>query len=128
MRRAVGASRLLTVALSQMKLADFGLARSLVSEDDDDNKVLTDYVATRWYRAPEILLGATRFAGAAARERVALTPPPTTQLHQGGRHVVAWLHHGRAVVGQADLSWQLHRQCLRRRFCSLLTTALRARR
>ena len=25
-------------------------------------QVLTDYVATRWYRAPEILLGSTRYA------------------------------------------------------------------
>jgi mitogen-activated protein kinase 15 len=26
--------------------------------------VLTDYVATRWYRAPEILLGATKYTKA----------------------------------------------------------------
>ena len=25
------------------------------------NPVLTDYVATRWYRAPEILLGSTKY-------------------------------------------------------------------
>lgn len=28
-----------------------------------DAPVLTDYVATRWYRAPEILLGSTRYGG-----------------------------------------------------------------
>ena len=28
---------------------------------DSPGPVLTDYVATRWYRAPEILLGATRY-------------------------------------------------------------------
>jgi len=44
-----------------MKVADFGLARSL---GRDTTNVLTDYVATRWYRAPEILLGSTRYGKA----------------------------------------------------------------
>lgn len=40
------------------KLADFGLARSLQGTVDQCNAdpCLTDYVATRWYRAPEILI------------------------------------------------------------------------
>ena len=37
-----------------LKLCDFGFARSLVTVS-----LLTDYVATRWYRAPELLVGAT---------------------------------------------------------------------
>ena len=36
-----------------LKLADFGLARSLTAVAEQA-QVLTDYVATRWYRAPEI--------------------------------------------------------------------------
>ena len=40
-----------------MKLADFGLARTVQANDNDSPPVLTEYVATRWYRAPEILLG-----------------------------------------------------------------------
>jgi mitogen-activated protein kinase 15 len=44
-----------------LKVADFGLARSIGSLQEDSNTVLTDYVATRWYRAPEILLGSTRY-------------------------------------------------------------------
>ena len=36
-----------------LKLCDFGFARRINSPDE----VLTDYVATRWYRAPELLLG-----------------------------------------------------------------------
>lgn len=35
-----------------LKLADFGLARSL----KDKSTTLTEYVSTRWYRAPEIVL------------------------------------------------------------------------
>lgn len=47
-----------------IKIADFGLARSLTSSADDTNIKLTDYVATRWYRAPEILLGSTKYSKA----------------------------------------------------------------
>ncbi|XP_019409296.1 PREDICTED: mitogen-activated protein kinase 15 isoform X2 [Crocodylus porosus] len=40
-----------------VKLCDFGLARSLCQlHEDQGNPTLTEYVATRWYRAPEILL------------------------------------------------------------------------
>ncbi|KAL8181384.1 UNVERIFIED_CONTAM: Mitogen-activated protein kinase 15 [Gekko kuhli] len=40
-----------------VKLCDFGLARSLCqTHKDHGNQALTEYVATRWYRAPEILL------------------------------------------------------------------------
>uniref|UniRef100_A0AAQ5Y0T4 Mitogen-activated protein kinase 15 n=1 Tax=Amphiprion ocellaris TaxID=80972 RepID=A0AAQ5Y0T4_AMPOC len=45
-----------------VKLCDFGLARSLNQiQEDSGNPALTEYVATRWYRAPEILLGSARY-------------------------------------------------------------------
>jgi len=44
-----------------VKLCDFGLARSVADIGDDEKNVLTDYVATRWYRAPEILLGSNNY-------------------------------------------------------------------
>ncbi|XP_051991960.1 mitogen-activated protein kinase 15 isoform X1 [Xyrauchen texanus] len=45
-----------------VKLCDFGLARSLYQiQEDAVNPAMTEYVATRWYRAPEILLGSTRY-------------------------------------------------------------------
>jgi mitogen-activated protein kinase 15 len=50
-------SNLLVDSKCKIKLADFGLARSLVRTDGDDEVILTEYVATRWYRAPEILMG-----------------------------------------------------------------------
>lgn len=37
----------------RIKLCDFGFARYIPGADEP----LTDYVATRWYRAPELLLG-----------------------------------------------------------------------
>ncbi|NP_001120461.1 mitogen-activated protein kinase 15 [Xenopus tropicalis] len=45
-----------------VKLCDFGLARSLYQiQEDAGNPALTEYVATRWYRAPEILLASHRY-------------------------------------------------------------------
>lgn len=46
-----------------VKVCDFGLARSLykVTVDDQGDPNLTEYVATRWYRAPEILLASHRY-------------------------------------------------------------------
>jgi serine/threonine protein kinase len=37
-----------------LKICDFGLAR--VSNPDDHDKFMTEYVATRWYRPPEVIL------------------------------------------------------------------------
>ncbi|KAM7376940.1 hypothetical protein PAMA_013629 [Pampus argenteus] len=41
-----------------VKLCDFGFARTVASPTDGG--VYTDYVATRWYRAPELLVGDTK--------------------------------------------------------------------
>jgi len=59
-------SNLLLNSECLMKVADFGLARSLLDKKDDDgiveeSPILTDYVATRWYRAPEILTGSSSY-------------------------------------------------------------------
>eukprot|EP00406_Dinophysis_acuminata_P080288 CAMPEP_0179252982 /NCGR_PEP_ID=MMETSP0797-20121207/22490_1 /TAXON_ID=47934 /ORGANISM="Dinophysis acuminata, Strain DAEP01" /LENGTH=319 /DNA_ID=CAMNT_0020960819 /DNA_START=142 /DNA_END=1098 /DNA_ORIENTATION=+ len=39
-----------------LRLCDFGFARTM-----NPGSTLTDYVATRWYRAPELLLGSTHY-------------------------------------------------------------------
>ena len=58
-------SNLLLNSECHMKVADFGLARS-VAETQNENSapILTEYVATRWYRAPEILLGSQKYTKA----------------------------------------------------------------
>eukprot|EP00471_Norrisiella_sphaerica_P012693 CAMPEP_0184496856 /NCGR_PEP_ID=MMETSP0113_2-20130426/35052_1 /TAXON_ID=91329 /ORGANISM="Norrisiella sphaerica, Strain BC52" /LENGTH=375 /DNA_ID=CAMNT_0026883687 /DNA_START=173 /DNA_END=1300 /DNA_ORIENTATION=+ len=55
-------SNLLLNSDCHVKLIDFGLARSVAETKEQD--ALTDYVATRWYRAPEILLGSTKYTKA----------------------------------------------------------------
>ena len=44
-----------------LKICDFGLARSLASDSVEKDVVLTEEVATRWYRAPEVLLGSQKY-------------------------------------------------------------------
>jgi len=64
LHRDMKPSNLLLNSDCLMKVADFGLARSMHDLDEgysseQSQHQMTDYVATRWYRAPEILLGST---------------------------------------------------------------------
>ncbi len=48
-------SNLLINADCLLKIGDFGMARSLSQGPEGSNSLMTQYVATRWYRAPELL-------------------------------------------------------------------------
>ncbi|XP_041353005.1 cyclin-dependent kinase-like 1 [Gigantopelta aegis] len=55
--RDVKPENILVTRQGQVKLCDFGFARVLSGPGDE----YTDYVATRWYRAPELLVGDTQY-------------------------------------------------------------------
>ncbi|KAB7496546.1 Cyclin-dependent kinase-like 2 [Armadillidium nasatum] len=55
--RDVKPENVLVSQLGVVKLCDFGFARIL----EGPNESCTDYVATRWYRAPELLVGDTKY-------------------------------------------------------------------
>jgi len=48
---------------SEIRICDFGLAR-FCGEKTDYLDNMTEYVATRWYRAPELLIGSTAYTKA----------------------------------------------------------------
>jgi len=45
-----------------LKICDFGLSRTIEYQERTGN--MTDHVATRWYRAPELLLAAKEYGPA----------------------------------------------------------------
>ncbi|XP_070360439.1 cyclin-dependent kinase-like 1 isoform X1 [Equus asinus] len=55
--RDVKPENILITKQSVIKLCDFGFARLLTGPSD----YYTDYVATRWYRSPELLVGDTQY-------------------------------------------------------------------
>ncbi|KAG5440087.1 hypothetical protein PCK2_000599 [Pneumocystis canis] len=55
LHRDLKPSNLLLNANCDLKVCDFGLARSAATTEDSTS-FMTEYVATRWYRAPEIML------------------------------------------------------------------------
>ncbi|BGP07839.1 mitogen activated protein kinase [Rhodotorula toruloides] len=56
LHRDLKPSNLLLNANCDLKICDFGLARSAMSTETEAVGFMTEYVATRWYRAPEIML------------------------------------------------------------------------
>ncbi|XP_022234097.2 extracellular signal-regulated kinase 7 [Drosophila obscura] len=65
-------SNILIDSKCRLKVGDFGLARTLVAkpsssgnhETTENEGMMSDYVATRWYRAPEILVGCRKYTKA----------------------------------------------------------------
>jgi len=62
LHRDLKPGNILVRAGGEVKIADMGLARTIDAEDDcHDDAVLTEYVVTRYYRAPEVVLTATQY-------------------------------------------------------------------
>ena len=82
LHRDLKPSNLLVNSNCDLAICDFGLARGVV-----DDETLTEYVVTRWYRAPELLDG-------------------SPVLRSSCRCLVRWLYPGRIAWASASLSRQ----------------------
>jgi mitogen-activated protein kinase 15 len=100
LHRDLKPSNILVNEACDVKLCDFGLVRSEEpSPQNDDLAILTEYIATRWYRAPEILLAYAHYSkavdvwgyGCLAAEMAKGKPlfPGTSTINQLER-VLAW--------------------------------------
>ncbi|EDV29350.1 uncharacterized protein TRIADDRAFT_814, partial [Trichoplax adhaerens] len=56
LHRDLKPSNLLINSNCELKIGDFGMARCISSSQIDHTTYMTEYVATRWYRAPELML------------------------------------------------------------------------
>lgn len=54
-------SNLLINSDSTVKLCDFGLARTFAEGNNICQPVMTEYVSTRWYRSPELIIGSNHY-------------------------------------------------------------------
>ncbi|KAI5950730.1 tmk2 [Candida jiufengensis] len=64
LHRDLKPGNLLVNADCELKICDFGLARGFSEDFEQNQGFMTEYVATRWYRAPEIMLSFTNYTKA----------------------------------------------------------------
>jgi mitogen-activated protein kinase 7 len=75
LHRDLKPGNLLVNADCELKICDFGLARGFSVDPEENAGYMTEYVATRWYRAPEIMLSFQSYTKASMS-----SPPPTRSL------------------------------------------------
>lgn len=99
-------SNLLLNANCDLKVCDFGLARSVKTAEPSGTETgfMTEYVATRWYRAPEIMLTFKQYT------KVSISPgirvPHTDHHLSGHRRLVCWMHPCRDAVRKTPVPGQ----------------------
>lgn len=64
LHRDLKPGNLLVNADCELKICDFGLARGYSASPEGNAGFMTEYVATRWYRAPEIMLSFQKYTKA----------------------------------------------------------------
>ena len=94
---------LMKLSNMSLKLCDFGFARTVSARKDGD---LTDYVATRWYRAPELLLGVPNYG---SEVDIFATGCVMGEIHDGqpllaGESELNQLRLIQSIIGPVDLA------------------------
>lgn len=82
LHRDLKPGNLLVNADCELKICDFGLARGFSVDPEENAGYMTEYVATRWYRAPEIMLSFQNYTIASkSTPRLRLTVCPDELTH-----------------------------------------------
>uniref|UniRef100_A0AAY4BJQ4 Mitogen-activated protein kinase n=1 Tax=Denticeps clupeoides TaxID=299321 RepID=A0AAY4BJQ4_9TELE len=108
LHRDLKPSNLLLNTTCDLKICDFGLAR-VADPDHDHTGFLTEYVATRWYRAPEIMLNSKGYTKSIDIWSVGciLAEMLSNRPIFPGKHYLDQLNHILGILGspsQEDLS------------------------
>jgi len=108
LHRDLKPSNLLLNTTCDLKICDFGLAR-VADPDHDHTGFLTEYVATRWYRAPEIMLNSKGYTQSIDMWSVGciLAEMLSNRPIFPGKHYLDQLNHILGVLGspsQDDLN------------------------
>jgi len=107
LHRDLKPSNLLLNTTCDLKICDFGLAR-VADPEHDHTGFLTEYVATRWYRAPEIMVNSKGYSQSIDMWSVGciLAEMISNRPLFPGKHYLDQLNHILAVLGsptQSDL-------------------------
>jgi len=100
LHRDLKPSNLLLNTTCDLKICDFGLAR-VADPDHDHTGFLTEYVATRWYRAPEIMLNSRGYTKSIDIWSVGciLSEMLSNRPIFPGRHYLDQLNHILGILG-----------------------------
>ncbi|XP_028400339.1 mitogen-activated protein kinase 1-like [Dendronephthya gigantea] len=104
LHRDLKPSNLLLNTTCDLKICDFGLAR-VADPEHDHTGILTEYVATRWYRAPEIMLNSKGYSKAIDVWSVGciLAEMLSNKPLFPGKHYLDQLNHILGVLGSPTL-------------------------
>ena len=91
---------LLDPSTGVLKLCDFGSAKILV-----ENEPNVSYICSRYYRAPELIFGATNYTTKIGECTIIVTMHCFFPILTNGRRLVDRLRHGRAHARTTPLPW-----------------------
>jgi glycogen synthase kinase 3 beta len=89
---------LLDPSTGVLKLCDFGSAKILV-----ENEPNVSYICSRYYRAPELIFGATNYTTKIGTSFATQNVKQSANIRY--RRLVNWLCHGRAHAWPAVIPW-----------------------
>ncbi|XP_076800979.1 uncharacterized protein LOC143445628 [Clavelina lepadiformis] len=94
-------SNLLVNENCELKIGDFGMAKGVSRKPEDHKMFMTEYVATRWYRAPELMLSIGEYSQSIDMWSVGCIFAEMIGRKQifPGRHYVHQLHLVISILG-----------------------------